>query len=414
MTLIYLTLMLAIGLTFNASMVFKYVYSLLFLTVSLGQIAGLNNVEVINGEIFNIFEVYLIVSLFTITIGLWSYRVSEITNCHLIQRNYFYKLFLILLFLALIVNLYILSKSYGYMFLAEVTIEEYKNESLGNEYLNSVVARPIMIFSHAVSPLGYLALIFHFVYLVGGDKKRSFIFLLLSFNVVFYTLQAFSRAAIVQYVLIYIAMSLIMYGGLNNEMKRTIKRTMLISLTVLIFFFVTISIYRFGDEGYYYVPHSAFITNPILYSLVEYASQWFGNGLYILSQYESVDLWYGKSFRPLVDRVFFPFVSDVSYSDYRIASLGVYASKFNGLVATVVYDFGFIGALFAFVIWLIGFLYAAPNQGRITLGKLMLFFYLFIPVLMFFSGNFFSYLHYNLAIVYSILYLLSTKIKVGR
>ena len=404
-TVITLTSCIFMSLIFKGSTLYKFLICLMLSTVIL---SGLIN-EPIQSTL--IVEGFLSLSICVLTFSLWTYKVTSITTRFKIENTYLYKTLVAVSSITLLINLYILLVSYEFVLIADVSIQEYKNDKLANAYLNSVIPGAVLLFSHALSPLAYLTLILHFYFLMKRDKRNAIICLILSLNIVLYTLQAFSRSALVQFSLIYLAILFVIYGGIDQYTKKLIRKSLIITIGATIIVFFSISYYRFGEGGYYYVPNHALINDPVMYSIFEYSAQWYKNGLSILASYESTDLWYGKSFRPLIDRVFIHLVDDTSYFELRQETLGIFATKFNGLFATVVYDFGFAGALVVFFVWAMLIFYFRPIGGAMSISSFANFFFLLTPIIMFFQGNYFSYLHFNLAFIYSLIFFTILRVK---
>jgi hypothetical protein len=114
---------------------------------------------------------------------------------------------------------------------------------------------------------------------------------------------------------------------------------------------------------------------------------------------------YGKSSTPL-----FYMISKKSgnspktYMEVRKESMGKYGTWFTGLVATLVYD---IGYMFTFIFSLIYFYFIrmlSPRKGIISIKK-FIWTAIMIPIpLMFFANNHLSYLSYSIAIIYALLF----------
>jgi oligosaccharide repeat unit polymerase len=328
------------------------------------------------------------------------YRIRELKN----KKSLKFILFIVLWcsIIALLLNSYIVYKSFTYVFLNSISITEYKNQGGANELIRIWVDPFLVSIVNILSPLGYIALSFHFYFLVKNRLWMSIIFLLLALNIPLQGLHGLSRSASAQFIFTYVFFYLYIYRAIARKVRIKINIVALTIMTLVIVAFGVITEARFSESDFYQVEKDVLVQNKTLYSMFDYFSQWNENGIAIMGEFSHDKLWFGKSSRPALDRVINSLGVDLdSYVDMRKDTLGPYSSKFNGLVATLLYDFGYI---FTFILSLVYFLIVrnvGPRNGEISLSNFLFFSVLFPVPLMFFGNNSMAYLSLNLGLIYT-------------
>lgn len=228
----------------------------------------------------------------------------------------------------------------------------------------------------------YFLLPLHFYYLYKRRYWISFVCFLLSLNIVLYGLTFFSRAVVIQYLLMYSSF----YWLLNSVIERKVKKKFKVVFLLLGFcslaYFAIISIQRFEDDSASIsayvstIPQEAIVQDPVLYSYLDYSSQWVFNGYEIMKKYEG-DGFNGQiTFNPLLSLLnqfqIFPYDSE-NYSKLRKHLWpDHYSYSFNGFAAYTLYDYGlFFGLIFCFLYYRI-VIKMSPKNNIMRLNDLFL------------------------------------------
>lgn len=313
--------------------------------------------------------------------------------------------------LVTLVNVYITYKAFGVLLSESINVQEYKNEGEAADFLVTWVGAGPLFLSRLFSPIGYIAIGLHFYFLIKKRIRLSLLFLIISLNIPLFGFHGLSRAAAAQYLLIYFAFYLYCYKALSRGLNKVTVGFGIILILGGAFLLNTITESRFTK--YYYIPPASQIQDPILYSTLDYLSQWNLNGFEVLKNYSVDELMFGRSNLPIV-----PFVGErlglefKSLSEMRFESLGEeYDGTFNGVVSTFVYDFGFIfSILLAFLFYRV-VVRCAPKNGTVSLPRFLAFGVLIPLPLMFFTNSVYSYIALNMAIIYLLLINFLMKLK---
>ncbi len=354
-------------------------------------------------DLFNV--LFTIILLLIVCSSFRDYSVVRIFDPLSLSSFRFLLIFIFFaLFFSLIVNFFIVYKSFSYIALSGSNITSYKNEGEAAVLIRQWVNPYLVRFANLASPLGILSLSFHFYFLVRSRLAVSAVFLILSLNVPLAGLHGLSRAAIVQFVLMYVFFYLYVYPAVSSRIRKKINILAVGVFGAILSAFYYITNLRFSESSYYSSADEGLVKNRALYSIFDYFSQWVVNGLDVMKNFSLDKLWYGKSSRSLLDEVGSRLGFDVSsYVDLRYQTLNDNASSFNGLVATLVYDFSHVGAL----IFCLGFYYAArclsPKSGHIQLHKFIWFGCLITLPVLFFTNNYLSNVQFSLGVFYTFL-----------
>ena len=174
----------------------------------------------------------------------------------------------------------------------------------------------------------------------------SVFFLLLSLNVPLAGLHGLSRSGIVQFILMYAFFYLYSYPAISGRVRLKINFFVFLILSSVLLAFYYITNARFSGSYSKSDVDESVIENRAIYSIFDYFSQWSVNGITVMGNFSLEKIWYGKSSRTFLDEVLARSGMDmVSYVELRKLTLDDNASSFNGLVATLLYDFGYAGAI---------------------------------------------------------------------
>ena len=260
-------------------------------------------------------------------------------------------------------------------------INEYKyTTGVQEDFIANNLPFPNSLFSLAMifSYFGQFLLPLHFYYL---SKKKYFLSIfcfLFSLNIMLLGLTYFSRAAVVHYVFLYIAMLYLLYGVLDFKTKKIIRRSFLVLGTLFIIYFVNLSVKRFEDDAKtakkysQTIPVDAITQDPLTYSFFDYTSQGYINGFVVLQLYE------GEGFNGAITlEKIYALVSTPHESYLRLKYRQKlwpyeYSYSFLGFPAYAIYDYGLAGSVvFCFVYFLV-VRYMRPRNGNIQLKNLFL------------------------------------------
>lgn len=381
-------------------------FFLAILVVS-SSVSGLliNNVPVIEDfkSIFNL--VFIALILFVIVHSFKDYSLKGIRRPFVSKtKKYILLIVSLISLLVLIGNIFIVYKSFYYVFSNDINITSYKNEGEAALLIRQWVPPLLVTFVNIFSSLGYVALGFHFYFLINRKIGMSLFYLLISMNIPLNGLHGMSRSASVEFILIYIYYCFYIYGALDREIRLKVKYCSISVVSILLIGFYYITDARFTNSSYYSIEHSSIIQNKSLFSIFDYFSQWCVNGLEVIDQFSFDKLMYGKSFSILIDSILNVVgFETVSYTELRYATLDLKASAFNGLVATLVYDFSHLCAFLFSLTFFLVVRSLGPRDGIIPLGNFILFGVLIAVPVMFFGNNQLSTVMLQMGVLYSVI-----------
>lgn len=333
-------------------------------------------------------------------------RKLDSNNLHELSKVDFNRRFIniihILCFIALILSIYILFTSINAFSAAQGTVEDFKNDGEADTIIKSRLGSLVITYVRLVSPLSYLVLPIHFIYILKKEYVKSGLFLLYSTLLPIIGLFALSRSFLTQFIIIYFLFFILF----RNQFSRKIKKIyyVLASLVIILVGGINYSIAeeRFADTFYYEnrISDKSLINDKSAYSLFDYFSQWIYNNNESLKTYEIEKNLSAQASLPLFRR--FGLIDSKNFYEQRSKSLGAYSTSFIGLVSAFVFDFGFI---LTFLIFLIN--YKILNRKfsyyrRLKVTDLMFLSLYFAFFGMFFVGNIFSYEIFSTSIIYFI------------
>ncbi len=226
--------------------------------------------------------------------------------------------------------------------------------------------------------LSYFLIPLHFYYVIKLNKKYAFFCLLFSLNIILFGLTFFSRWTIIHYILIFGVFLFLFRDSVPKKYLKLISSISLFFIMLFALWFINITINRFNNNSLYEanIPLNSPIQNPSLYSNLDYLSQWYSNSLNVLDRYNNKSMMGQGSFSPLLSYLnyFTPIDWNAdSFIKLRQNLLGdPYYYLFNGLVADMIYDFGYIISFILAIIYFYLVNIAAPKKKTISLTKLLL------------------------------------------
>ena len=315
-------------------------------------------------------------------------------------------------FLAVIattINIFILIKVRKTFVSMDVRVEQFKNEGLANDVINTQVPYIIELTSHLLTPFGLMAHGLTLYFLMFGRRRVSRIWILLavlgSLSYPLYGQIALSRALPISYIVVSVGLFLYGFNHLRGRRRRKIRQYSLIFFLGLLLIIGRATVDRF-DQRASYIEGTGY-ENAALYSLVDYGGQsWhFSSPALDAFETERVTMFMSLAYQPARLLGLDYYTEDMA--DEYADSLGFLTRRFIGLYPTLVFD----GThLFPWVLLLTGifaalFLRTAAKRGHVALYYAVIPLFL-MPALMFFANSFASYLTYQFAAIYSFMWLL--------
>lgn len=313
---------------------------------------------------------------------------------------------------------YILAQTFPQLMLGSITVAEHKNEGGAADYWATLLPHFVITLGNFISPLGYLFLTLHFYFLIYNNKLKAIRYFLLSLIIVLNNLIALSRSATVQYILVYAAIFLFVARFLSKKTRTQIVKIASIIIGIVFLALMIISESRFGE---YYTKQSnneAILSEtkqPLLFSTIDYFAQWEENAPIIMRQFKWGDQSWGtfncSGLAVQIQRTIYGSdkVNDARDKKYW-GLLGHQSSYFHGLVARLIYDFGFIGTII-FILLYASIIKQTGPTNEVLHFKTLLSLPITLPVcVVFWAVNSLSSLMLDLAIIYNmIIYLWITK-----
>ena len=207
-----------------------------FFGIVIGNVPEMNSFL----DFFNIIYTLFILCLFCTCFK--NYRLYDVAVPINVGAFKFLFVFLSLsLVLSFVINLLIIYKSFSYIMISGADITSFKNEGEAAILIRQWVDPNLVRFANFASPLGLLALAFHFYYLIKVRLYLSVFFLLLSLNVPLAGLHGLSRSGIVQFILMYAFFYLYSYPAISGRVRLKINFfVFLILSSVLLAFYLSL------------------------------------------------------------------------------------------------------------------------------------------------------------------------------
>lgn len=304
------------------------------------------------------------------------------------------------------INLFVFIGVFTLLSSGLITVQEHKNEGGAADIFSTLLPSYYITLSFLLSPVAYFSLVFHFYYMLRCNLGKTVLHLILSLGLVLSGLIALSRSALIIYVMVYAGIYFFLMPIIPSSIGRKIKIALIIALGSLGLVFSSISESRFGER--YYIESKPLIDEqeyPQLVSTLDYYSQWVYFGPKLLEKYSPSELSYGmyncSGLAVLIQqRLYGTEVVNQARERKYDRIMGDLGSAFHGCIVRCVFDFGYIGT-FLFILLNVYFMKVfRPMKGLVNLKTL-----LSLPILLsfclgFFTGNNYSSLAIDLAIIY--------------
>lgn len=260
-------------------------------------------------------------------------------------------------------------------------INEFKySEGTSMKFYYNSLPFPIVFFNLSVFLyyFSFFMLPLHFYYLHKNKIVLALICFILSLNIVLFGLTFFSRAVVVQYLLLYLSIFFMLKGVMPVKVKRILRNGLLLLGGISIFYFLIVSQKRFEEDKKLSkdygktIPVNAFTQDPTTYGYLDYTSQGYLNGYEVLQKYQGEGFNGALTFESILNLISTP---NESYKRLKYRQKiwpSKYSYSFNGYVAYTVYDYGvfggiLFGVLYFFTIWKI-----RPKNNSLKLKDLFL------------------------------------------
>lgn len=292
------------------------------------------------------------------------------------------------------------------------TIENYsavKNEGGASDLMESIPIPSFVILAAIyLHSTAFLLIPLHFYHQKIGNIKTSALCLLLSTNIILHGAIIFSRSGFVNFIFVYAFYLSFFYAGLNKTQKKSIKITFVILFSASAIAFWEITSNRFTSVLLYtiYSDQNRLTHYPLIYSMVDYGSQWYENGIAVLAMYNFEPFWGGLSF-PLIglllDKVGLDGAHPRFVSGVLSEAWGGYYYKFNGITSNLLHDFGYIGTIVFLILYIILILrIGKPYKRTYSFDRILV---MGAPFLLVCTGIFnyeMKSIHFNLYVIYSL------------
>ena len=203
-------------------------------------------------------------------------------------------------------------------------------------------------YAYVTQNLGYLAIPICFYHLGKFEIKKSIIALIYSSSSLIFGFATYSRASIFTFAVVFIVYFFLVKHTLPLTLQKKFYSVMKKVTFILVSLFLVMTVIRFSAMDYYgdRIPEESIIKDPVVYSLVDYASQGYSNGLNLLENYSEKKNLKGEQLFYNIYQIlnFFGFYDwNSDDSQYKIdEAYGYDGGAFNGYTTLLVFNFGYI------------------------------------------------------------------------
>lgn len=292
--------------------------------------------------VFNILFIYLNMALVVLP---WSNLKMSSVSINVSFINNYKRWLYPILYLNYIVSLFV--GVVVFLFMPDIS-----NFKANDGYLELYETIPMFsIFfriAYVIQIFGFLAIPLYFYYTSVGEKKKARKAMIMSLSTLVSAFAFYSRALIFSFSISYVAYYLLMKKTLpiafNEKFEHIIKRVGIVMIIV----FIVLTFIRFSAMDYYgdRIPSNSIIKNPVVYSLVDYASMSHEYGIYCLENYNPENCLNGDYMFMGVNMIlnFFKIShwDSKEFLEHANKAFSGNYGQFNGYVATSVCDIGYI------------------------------------------------------------------------
>lgn len=393
----------------NTNKFMKLLLWLQIITFAMHSLVG-NNLEY---DSIKTFAVLLFVNTcLLLIIYPWGYaRIKDI----IVKDKSFFLFYKRILYFVLKINfvIFVLIAIVVWTFIPDIVALK-RDKAFNDLYLQIPYFSFLYRYASITKYLGLLALPFFSYYMKKDQLIEARNALFLSFSVFIIGIATYNRAVMITYLTLCFSVYLFMESGLHMHTKKIIGKYVKRIIIVIVGFLAFITIGRFSSSSMDYygdqIPRNSFIKNPSTYSLFNYASQGYVNGVNFLELYNGNDKIWGQgiTYDFMQSLAFFNLLKWDS-DDYFKVTDKVYninglsdnnkSDNFHGYTADMVANFGyFLTFLFSFLYFIfirLSLQKTSPSFINLTLLILLMI----IPL------NSIFYMSYSM-LVFPILFLL--------
>lgn len=389
MILIYFILLFIIFFKSKSIVIFFVFLQIISLigTIFIGQDYPINT-------IFKFFNAILTIVILTLIIIPWAnYKnINQISYFNEIKLKKLTKFLIIISIFPFIT--FSVTSIFVFLFVEDINTFKYAEGVSEEFFYNLPFNVKAIILSSYIYGFSYFLIPLHFYYLSKRNYRLSFWCFIFSLNIVLFGVTYFSRAVFIHYVFIYMAFVIMLYGTIDNRVKKMLKKSIFLTSSLMVIYFVNISIRRFTTDNLYTetIPSNSLIQEPVFYSYFDYLSQWYYNNMYVLNSYNFKTFNGQISFQSvlyLLGRYSIINYDSSTYISLRQQLWPLHWYTFNGFVAYIVYDLGYILSIVFSLIYYLIILKLRPKNNQITLLNLFLIVLLIqLPLLAIFYSSF--------------------------
>jgi oligosaccharide repeat unit polymerase len=242
--------------------------------------------------------------------------------------------------------------------------------------------------------LGYLAIPICFYHLGKSEVKKSRTALIYASSSLLSGFAFYSRAQIFTFTVVFIVYFFLVKRTLPLNFQRKTSSILKKVSFLLISLFLIITVVRFSAMDYYgdRIPEESIIKDPIVYSLVDYVSQGYSNGINQLENYSKKKNLKGEQmFRDVYQVLnFFGILTwdAENYQDRVDKAYNYDSGAFHAYTSHLVFNFGYVLTLLISLIYYFFISFKLKNRSDISMETMyVLTLLLIIPIVsIFYSG----------------------------
>jgi len=368
---------------------------------------------------FKAFNLVITAIILTLLIAPWI-KVTNIKNIYVTNELKLKKMTYTLLILSFIPFIVLLpSAIFVHTLVDDINTFKYSEGVSLDFYYNIlpvnvrafILATYLYYFSYFLIPL-------HFYYLGKKNIRLAILCFIFSLNVILYGLTFFSRWVVVIYILTYVSFFIILHNTVNQKLKKNVKVILIIVAIMSSIYFISTTSERFTDDRVYAatVPSQSKIKDPVLYSYLDYLSQWYDNSNFLLNHYEG-NIFNGQiSLQHVLSLLSRYNIVRYNTENFKLLRRELWPDKywysFNGFVAYSIYDYGYILSMILILLYYCFMKKLRPKRNQITLINLFILALLIqLPLMAIFYSNVAGLIIPLLLIIPFILYLKVTFVR---
>jgi oligosaccharide repeat unit polymerase len=276
----------------------------------------------------------------------------------------------------------------------------------GELFGNLPINHTVFLLSTYLNTTAMFLIPLHFYHLLRRRYLLSVLCLVCSLDIVLEGLSIFSRSSVIYYLMLYTFYLPFFAWRFERGQRRLVGAVGLAVMTAFGAVFYQITNNRFG--GYLSSGDARFATaaieNAELYSILDYASQWYKNGNYVLARY-SFQTFHGALSFPIVETIAnkaeLTKTSPDMVPDQLEGQWGDRYDKFVGLIPNLVFDFGYAGTVIFVLLYQLLLRSVRPVRGALSIGGLLVLGPLFLLPAMGTQNSMMKLAGYNLMIAYA-------------